>query len=63
VYEYIKGKYMGINKDYIIIENNLGYKYRCPVSIDIPLSDISTSIYSGTYTYIYNPNYSFYLYT
>lgn len=48
---------------YIIIENNLGYKYRCPVSIDIPLSDISTSIYSGTYTYIYNPNYSFYLYT
>ena len=27
MYEYIKGKYMGINKDYIIIENNnLGYK-------------------------------------
>jgi len=27
VYEYIKGKYMGINKDYIIIENNnIGYK-------------------------------------
>ena len=22
MYEYIKGKYMGINKDYIIIENN-----------------------------------------
>ncbi len=27
VYEYIKGKYMGINKDYVIIENNnIGYK-------------------------------------
>ena len=27
MYEYIKGKYMGINKDYIIIENNnIGYK-------------------------------------
>ncbi|ATD55349.1 Holliday junction branch migration protein RuvA [Clostridium chauvoei] len=27
MYEYIKGKYMGINKDYIIVENNgIGYK-------------------------------------
>lgn len=27
MYEYIKGKYIGINKDYIIVENNgLGYK-------------------------------------
>ncbi|MBN1064175.1 Holliday junction branch migration protein RuvA [Clostridium botulinum] len=27
MYEYIKGEYMGINKDYIIIENNgIGYK-------------------------------------
>lgn len=27
VYEYIKGKYMGINKDYVIIDNNnIGYK-------------------------------------
>lgn len=27
MYEYIKGKYVGINKDYIIIENNgIGYK-------------------------------------
>ena len=27
MYEYIKGKYMGINKDYIVVENNgLGYK-------------------------------------
>ncbi|MGL5380723.1 Holliday junction branch migration protein RuvA [Clostridium sp.] len=27
MYEYIKGKYIGINKDYLIIENNgLGYK-------------------------------------
>lgn len=27
MYEYIKGKYMGINKDYVIVENNgIGYK-------------------------------------
>lgn len=27
MYEYIKGKYIGINKDYVIIENNgIGYK-------------------------------------
>ena len=27
MYEYIKGKYMGINKDYVIIDNNnIGYK-------------------------------------
>ncbi|GAA0077833.1 Holliday junction branch migration protein RuvA [Clostridium sp. CTA-5] len=27
MYEYIKGKYIGINKDYIVIENNeIGYK-------------------------------------
>ncbi|MBW6409954.1 Holliday junction branch migration protein RuvA [Clostridium weizhouense] len=27
MYEYIKGKYVGINKDYIVIENNrIGYK-------------------------------------
>jgi Holliday junction DNA helicase RuvA len=27
MYEYIKGKYVGINKDYIIVENNgIGYK-------------------------------------
>lgn len=27
MYEYIKGKYIGINKDYIIVENNgIGYK-------------------------------------
>ena len=27
MYEYIKGKYIGINKDYIVVENNgLGYK-------------------------------------
>lgn len=27
MYEYIKGKYMGINKEYVIIENNgIGYK-------------------------------------
>ena len=48
---------------YIVIENNLGYKYRCPVYIDIPLSNENTSIYDGTYIYTYNPNYEFYLYT
>ena len=27
MYEYIRGKYIGINKDYIIVENNgIGYK-------------------------------------
>ena len=27
MYEYIKGKYIGINKDYIVVENNgIGYK-------------------------------------
>lgn len=47
---------------YIIIENNLGHKYRCPIYIDIPLSNDSSSIYDGSYTYSYSPNYSFYLY-
>lgn len=48
---------------YIIIENNLGHKYRCPINIDIPLSNDTSSIFDGSYTYIYYPNYSFYLYT
>ena len=48
---------------YIIIENNLGHKYRCPVNIDIPLSQENASIYDGTLTYTYYPNYKFYLYT
>lgn len=27
MYEYIKGKYMGMNKDYIVVENSgIGYK-------------------------------------
>lgn len=27
MYEYIKGRYIGINKDYVIVENNgIGYK-------------------------------------
>lgn len=47
---------------YIIIENNLGHKYRCPIYLDIPLANNNTSIYDGSYTYISNPNYSFYLY-
>lgn len=48
---------------YIIIENNLGHKYRCPIYINIPLADENTSIYDGTYVYTYYPNYKFYLYT
>ena len=48
---------------YIVIENNLGHKYRCPIYIDIPLSNNNASIYDGTYVYSYDPNYSFYLYT
>lgn len=47
---------------YIIIENNLGHKYRCPIYIEIPLSDINSSIYNGSYIYTFDPNYSFYLY-
>ena len=48
---------------YIVIENNLGHKYRCPINIDIPLSKENVSIYDGTLTYTYYPNYKFYLYT
>lgn len=48
---------------YIVIENNLGYKYRCPVNIDIPLSTDNSSIYDGSINYTYNPNLEFYLYT
>lgn len=48
---------------YIVIENNLGHKYRCPIYIDLPLSNNNNSIYDGTYIYSYDPNYSFYLYT
>lgn len=48
---------------YIIIENNLGHKYRCPIYIDIPLSENNLSIYDGYFIYNYNPHYSFYLYT
>lgn len=47
---------------YIIIENNLGHKYRCPIYIEIPLSDDNSSIYNGSYIYTFYPNYSFYLY-
>ena len=42
----------------IFIENNLGENFKCPVYIDIPLSG-SSSIYDGSYTYIYNPDYKF----
>lgn len=47
---------------YIIIENNLGHKYRCPIFINIPLSNNSNSIYEGSFAFTYNPNYNFYLY-
>ena len=43
----------------IYIENNLGESFKCPVYIDIPLKDDSSSIYDGSYTYTYNPDYSF----
>lgn len=45
----------------ISLENNLGQIFKCPVYIDIPLGDDTSSIYDGSYTYSYNPNYSFYL--
>lgn len=44
----------------IFIENNLGDTFICPVNIDIPFEDSSSSIYNGNYTYTYNPNYNFY---
>lgn len=44
----------------IFIENNLGDTFICPVNIDIPFEDSSSSIYDGNYTYTYNPNYNFY---
>ena len=46
----------------INIENNLGEHFKCPVYISIPLQNESNSIYDGSYTYIYNPNYMFYKY-
>lgn len=46
----------------IYIENNLGEKFRCPVYLNIPLENVSSSIYDGSYTYIYNPNYEFHKY-
>lgn len=44
----------------ICVENNLGEYFVCPVYLDIPLENTNSSIYDGNYTYIYNPNYSFY---
>lgn len=46
----------------IFIENNLGEKFKCPVYINIPLENNSTSIYNGSFTYTYNPNFIFYRY-
>lgn len=46
----------------VYIENNLGEKFKCPVYINIPLGDDSASIYDGSFTYTYNPNYCFYEY-
>ena len=48
---------------YIVIENNLGHKYRCPIYLTIPLSNGTSSIYNGSFYYTYNPDYYFYLYT
>ena len=46
----------------IYIENNLGEHFKCPIYISIPLQNETNSIYDGSYTYIYNPNYTFYKY-
>ena len=46
----------------IFIENNLGEKFKCPVYINIPLENDSSSIYDGSLTYTYNPNFVFYRY-
>ena len=46
----------------IVLENNLGHKYRCPIYIELPLSSDDNSIYNGSYIYSFNPDYSFYLF-
>lgn len=46
----------------IFIENNLGEKFKCPVYLDIPLENSTSSIYDGSLTYTYNPNFVFYRY-
>ena len=46
----------------IYIENNLDEKFKCPIYLTIPLDGESSSIYDGSYTYTYNPNYTFYKY-
>ena len=46
----------------IFIENNLGEKFKCPVYIDIPFENDTSSIYDGSLTYTYNPNFVFYRY-
>lgn len=46
----------------VYIENNLGEQFRCPVYLDIPLESSTSSIYDGSYTYIYNPDYQFHKY-
>lgn len=46
----------------IFIENNLGEKFKCPVYINIPLKNDSNSIYDGSFTYTYNPDFVFYRY-
>ena len=46
----------------IFVENNLGEKFKCPIYIDIPLENDSSSIYDGSLTYTYNSNFVFYRY-
>ena len=46
----------------IFIENNLGEKFKCPVYIDVPFENDTSSIYDGSLTYTYNPNFVFYRY-
>ena len=49
MYEYIKGKYKGINKDYIIVENNgIGYKIFTSGATMSSMPKIDEEI-SGTY--------------
>lgn len=46
----------------VYIENNLDDKFKCPVYIDVPLENTTSSIYDGSFTYVYNPGYIFYEY-
>lgn len=46
----------------ISIENNLGEKFKCPIYIDLPLTNNTSSIYDGSFVYTSNKIFKFYKY-